>query len=531
VSRASGVITTVAGTGAAGFSGDGGPARDARLDAPLGLALDPSGDLFVADTFNARIRRVAAGSGVISTWAGTGDSGFSGDGGPAASAGISPRSLAIDADGTGLAVVEDNGNRVRRISFDTTVIFTIAGNGQSGYLGDLGPATSAALRMPFGTAIGPDGDLYVSDTENQRIRRVDREDRTISTYAGGGTGPDGGPAESAALLYPSGIAFDGSGNLLVAEIALGTVRKVDRATGLIRVVAGGGTQAGDGGPATSARLASPWSLAADRSGNLFIAERDGFRVRKVDASGVITTAAGTGTEGYDGDGGPAALAKIGPPRGVALDPSGNLYVSTEDGRIRRVDSGSGRISTFAGGGSSVGDGGPATQARLEFPAGLSIDATGNVFVAETGSQRIRRIDAATRVVTTVAGTEIIGFYGDGGPAVEAGLTYPEGVTVDAEGNLYVADTYANRIRAVPACTTVAAPVLASPAPGATTASGGAYLSWNAAKGAFRYDVYLDTVSPPERKVAENVVDTLYAVANLDAGTAYYWAVTAKGDPY
>ena len=531
VARATGIISTVAGTGQAGFSGDGGPAKDARLDAPLGLAFDPSGGLFIADAFNARVRRVAAGTGVINTYAGTGDSGSSGDGGPAAAASLSPRSLATDPSGTGLVVVEDSTNRVRRISFDTTVIFTIAGNGQYGYLGDLGPATSAALRMPFGTAVGPDGDLYVSDTENHRVRRIHRDDRTISTYAGGGTGPDGGPAESAMLVFPSGIAFDASGNLLVAEVPLGTVRKVDRTTGLIRVVAGGGTQTGDGGPATSARLSSPWSLATDRSGGTYVAERDAYRVRKVDASGVITTVAGTGTEGYDGDGGLATAARIGPPRGVALDASGNLYVSTEDGRIRRVEAASGRISTFAGGGTSVGDGGPAAQAHLEFPAGLTVDAAGNVYVAEAGGPRIRRIDAATRVITTVAGTEILGFYGDGGPAVDAGLTYPEGVTVDGSGNLYVADTYANRVRAVLACVTVPAPTLASPQPGATTAGTGAYLSWNAARGAFRYDVFLDTANPPQKKVAENVVDTVYTVANLQAGTTYYWAVTAKGDPY
>lgn len=531
VDRATGRISTVAGTGEAGFSGDGGPATSARLERPAGLAFDPAGGLFVSDAGNYRVRRVST-SGVITTWAGSGESGYSGDGGLAAAARLSPAGLANDPSGTGLAVVDRENNRVRRVSFDTTTIFTVAGNGLYGYLGDLGPATSAGLRAPWRVAIGPEGDLYVADSENGRVRRVGRESRRISTYAGGGSGPDGGPAESARLDFPVGLAFDSAGNLLIAETWAGRVRKVERSTGLIRTVAGGGELTGDGVPATSARLQSPLGICLDSAGNLFVADADVNRVRKVDAgTGLVSTVAGTGAEGYSGDGGPATAATMTSPQDLALDPAGNLHVSTGDGRVRRIDASTGLISTYAGGGSSLGDGGPATQAYLDNPSGLGFDAAGNLFIADGWGARVRRVDAASRVISTVAGTDIPGFYGDGGPAAQAGLSLPQGVTVDDTGNVFVADTNANRIRVVPACTAIAPPALDAPAAGTTTDGTAVELSWKASPGAFRYDVLLDTASPPQKKVAENVVDTAYNVANLTPGAVYQWAVVAKGDPY
>lgn len=531
IDHATGVITTVAGTGEFGFAGDGGPATAARLYRPRGLAFDPSGGLFISDSENFRIRRVSP-AGVITTYGGTGESGFGGDGGPAAAALFSPAGLANDYDGTGLAVVDEANNRVRRISYDTTNVFTIAGTGLFGYLGDLGPATSAGLRQPWRSAVGPDGGLYVADSENGRIRRVDRETRTITTYAGGGSGPDGGPAESAELNFPAGIAFDLAGNLLIAETWGGRIRKVEKSTGLIRTFAGGGEQVGDGGPATSARLEAPLGVAVDRSGNVLVAEAQQNRVRRIDATtGIITTAAGTGATGYGGDGGLATAATMTRPQDVAVDAAGNLFVSTEDGRIRRVEAASGLISTYAGGGSSLGDGGPAAQAYLDNPSGLALDTAGNLFVADGWGARVRRVDGSTRIIQTVAGTQIAGYYGDGGPAAEAGLSLPQGVAVDAAGNLYISDTNANRIRAILACTTVAAPTLAAPAPDASTAGTSVTLSWHRTSGAFRYDVFLDTANPPVKKAAENVVETVYTVGNLPAGTTLYWAVEAKGDPY
>jgi sugar lactone lactonase YvrE len=453
VLAAPGDITTVAG----GFIGDGGPATSASLNGPLGVAVDASGNLFITDRLNHRVRRVDAATGIITTVAGDGGSGFSGDGGPATSASLSfPEGVAVDASGN-LFIADAGNSRIGRVDAATGIITTVAGVGAGGFSGDGGPATSASLFFPEGVAVDALGNLFIADTSNNRVRRVDAATGIITTVAGDGASGfsgDGGPATSASLNSPRGVAVDASGNLFIADFSNDRVRRVDAVTGTITTVAGG--VFGDGGPATGASLNRPFEVAADGSGNLLIADFSNNRVRRVDAAtGIITTVAGDGAFGFSGDGGPATSASLGFPSGVAVDSSGNLFIADfSNRRIRRVDAATGIITTVAGDGGSrfSGDGGPATSASFSSPRGVAVDASGNLFIAVRGNSRVRRVDAATGIITTVAGDGSLGFSGDGGPATSASLSSPSGVAVDASGNLFIADFSNSRIRRVDAAT-------------------------------------------------------------------------------
>ena len=275
------MISTVAGNGTANFSGDGSPATAAQLYNPFSVAADSSGNLFIADTYNHRIRKVDS-SGMIST---------------------------------------------------------VAGNGVANFSGDNGPATVAELHNPYGVAVDSSGNLFIADFENNRIRKVDSSGN-ISTVAGStrGFSGDNGPATAAQLLKPSGIAVDSSGNLFIADYGNHSIRKVDSG-GMISTVAGNGTEgfSGDTGPATAAQLSLPYRVAVDGSGNLFIADTNNRRIRKVDSSGNISTVAGNGTRGFSGDTGPATAAELSSPTGIAVDSSGNLFITdTSNHRIRKV---------------------------------------------------------------------------------------------------------------------------------------------------------------------------------------------------
>ena len=454
VDAMTGNISTVAGTGTGGFGGDGGAAASATLSFPYGVALDSSGNLYIADSFDNRIRRVDATTGNISTVAGTGTSSFSGDGGAAASATLnSPRGVALDSSGN-LYIADGGNQRIRRVDAATGNISTVAGTGTFGPIGDGGAATSASLSSPSGVALDGSGNLYIADALDFRIRRVDATTGNISTVAGtgGGFGGDGGAATAARLWVPEGVALDGSGNLYIADTGNHRVRKVDT-SGNISTTAGAGAS-GDGGAAASATLSNPHGVALDGAGNLYIADRLNHRVRRVDAAtGTISTAAGTGTSGFSGDGGAAASATLNFPYGVALDSSGNLYIATGS-RIRKVDAATGTISTVAGTGTlgPVGDGGAATSAWLSGPDGVALDGSGNLYIAEFSGHRIRRVDAATGNISTVAGTGTAGSGGDGGAAASATLNRPSGVALDGAGNLYIADRSNNRVRRVDAAT-------------------------------------------------------------------------------
>ncbi|MBZ5623094.1 MAG: hypothetical protein LAQ69_30880 [Acidobacteriia bacterium] len=445
----SGVLTVVAGKGrpTGSFSGDGGPAIDASFDTPQGIAMDAAGNLFVADTGNCRIRKIAP-SGIISTVAGTGTFGYAGDGGPATKATLKkPGGIAVDSAGN-LYLTDSMANRVRKVTPDG-IITTVAGNGNSGFSGDGGPATGASLHLDWssgGLAVDAAGNLYIADFWNNRIRKV-APDGTISTVAGGGSNRYGDniPATSAALSPPVNVAVDGSGNLYIA-LDSDNIRKVT-AAGMIVTVAGGGTKSpGDGGPATSASLEAPQGMAWDVAGNLYIAA--GSRVRKVTAAGVINTVAGSGQSRLTGDGGPAVSANLSQPSGVALGANGNLYVAdTNNNRVRKVTP-AGVISTVAGNGSSdfSGDGGPATSAALNQPRSVTLDAAGNLYISDTGNCRVRKVTPGG-IINTIAGSGGLYPLGDGGPATSASMT-PYGLAVDPVGNLYIADRGNERIRKV-----------------------------------------------------------------------------------
>ncbi len=453
-----GVITTVAGTGVSGFGGDNDLAQQARLNQPYGVAIDQFDNLFIADTGNHRVRRVDAGSGVITTVAGNGIAAFQGDGGPAVSASLNqPYGVVIDLTGNLIIADRDNG-RIRRVDVATRLISTVAGNGSDDFSGDGGPAISAGLLDPEAVAIDGNGRLFISDTENNRVRLVLPEG-VIQTVVGSDfISGDGGPAINASLSNPFKVLLDRQNNLIIADSENNRVRRVDRQTWIIHAVAGNGVEGdtGDGGPAVLSRLHDPEGLAIDQAGNIYIADQENNRIRRVNAAtGVIINFAGNGSAGFAGDGGLATLATLNSPRGITMDAHDNLYLADRlNHRIRRVDAQTGVITTIAGMGTAgfTGDGGPAMYAHLNSPEEIVFDQQGNLLIADLGNHRIRRIDARTSVITTIAGVGIPGLGGDGGPATLAQLNSPHGIAVDGAGNLFIADRDNHRLRRVDAQT-------------------------------------------------------------------------------
>ncbi|TCO77457.1 NHL domain-containing protein [Marinisporobacter balticus] len=336
-------------------------------------------------------------------------------------------------------------------------IITIAGNGTAGYGGDGGPATDASLNMPYNVVSDGNGNLYIPDQGNNRIRKVDTTTGIISTIAGDGTleyGGDGGLATAAKLNTPGDVDVDKNGNIYIADSYNHRVRKIDAETGNITTIAGNGTAGygGDGGLATAAQLDRPYGLAIDEKGGVYIADYVNNRIRKVDTTtGIISTIAGDGTPEYGGDGGLAVNAKINTPAGIDLDKDGNLYIAESGGhRIRKIDVETGIISTIAGDGTPEygGDGGLATAATLNRPWGIKVDQNGDVYIACRSSHRIRKIDGTTGIINTIAGNGTGAYGGDEGPATAAMLKYPTGVDIDENGNIYIADKTNHRIRKI-----------------------------------------------------------------------------------
>jgi sugar lactone lactonase YvrE len=337
------IITTAIGTGERGFAGDGGSAALALLNGPFDIGFDRGGNLYFSDTFNHRIRRVDARTGIITT---------------------------------------------------------IAGNGGAGYSGDGGPAAEAAFNEPYGIALDRGGNIYVADRHNHCVRRIDAASGIVTTFAGSGSAGyagDGGPAAQAGLVEPNGLGFDPEErHLFIADVADNRVRAVDLALGTIATLAGTGEAAhtGDGGPAEAAAVWGARAVKVAADGRVYILERQGSSLRAVDPrTGVITRVAGTGARGYGGDGGPALAAVFDAPKEMAIDGNGDLLiVDTENHAIRRIDLASGIVDTVAGGHKGgEGDGGPARQAGLGRPHGIAVGPDGALYIGDTENHRIRKL--------------------------------------------------------------------------------------------------------------------------------------------
>lgn len=347
---------------------------------------------------------LGAEAGVISSPVGTGEAGFSGDGGPAAEANLNgPFGLAFDREGN--LYLSDTGNhRIRKVDAKTDVISTVAGNGEKGFSGDGGPATEAKLDEPYGLAIDKEGSLYFADRLNRRVRVVDGKTGVISTVAGDGSrtySGDGGPGGKAGLVEPNSVALDGKGRLYIADVAGHRIRVVDLKTGRIDTFAGTGKPRhdGDGGPAREASIHGARAVQVGPDGTVYLLEREGNSLRSVDGMGIIHTVAGTGKKGYSGDGGQPRLATFNGPKELAVDPKDGsiLVVDTENHAIRRMtlprQPGIALIETVAGDGrkGGSGDGGPSSDARLNRPHGVAVSPDGAILIGDTGNNRIRRV--------------------------------------------------------------------------------------------------------------------------------------------
>jgi sugar lactone lactonase YvrE len=449
-----GIITTLAGNGQEAFSGDGGAASSAALNNPAGVAIDDARNaLYIADAGNDRIRRVDLTTGVITTAAGGGNPADGiGDGGRATSARVgTPIGVAVDASGN-LFITDRTNGRVRRVDVATAVITTVAGGGD-------GSPGSVSFADPWAIAVDSAGSVFVSELYRCVVSKVDATSGSVAAFAGNGSrGPlgDGLPAGAASLLSPRGVAFDAAGNIFITDQGNNRIRRIDIATGIITTAAGGGSsENGDGSLATAGTLSDPSGpVVFDRDGNFYIADTYGYRVRKVDIrTGKISTVAGTGSGDSAGDGGPATAAVM-LPTSVALDGRGNLYIADEAAlSIRKVDAATGIITKVAGGGkptTGIGDGGRATQASLGRDLRIAVDATGNIFISDPENARVRKVDVLTQIITSVAGGG--DHYEDGKPATSVGVL-PVAVALDAAGNLYVSDySYPGGIRRVSALT-------------------------------------------------------------------------------
>ncbi len=447
------IITTIGG----GYIGNNVASNSLGI-APNGVVADKAGNIYISDDANYVIRKVNLSTGLMTIIAGNGSGGY---GGAATLTELNnPEGLAIDSSGN-IYVADANNNLIREINSSTGNITTVAGdvvdigNHNGGYNGDGIAATTAKLYLPCSVAVDDSGNIFISDYINNRIRKVVHSTGIINTVAGNGaTGStsNGVPATSACINYPTAITIDKSDNIYISSL-YSIIEKVSVSNGFITTVAGissiGGFS-GDNGPATNAHIYDPGGVTLDMVGNIYIADTYNNRIRKVTPGGIISTVVGNGVPGYSGDGGSATSAEIQGPYSIASDIQGDLFIITLNEVIREVKVTNKDIYTVAGNGSPgySGDGLAATNAQLYEPSGLNLDVSGNIYVADFGDSRIRKIDVSSGVISTFSGDSIAGYNGDKLLATNAELNGPNDLVFDAGKNLYIIDTYNERVRKI-----------------------------------------------------------------------------------
>lgn len=524
-----GIITLVAGTGDSGYNGDGIAATSANLKSPTGVAVSGT-DLYIADTGNNRLRKVSGG--IITTVAGTGAAGDGGDGGPALSATVTPGHVALAPDGT---IYVSTPTRVRAIA-PSQIITTVAGTGiPSGFGGDGGPALNAQLSSPNDVVGLPDGSALIADTDNNRIRRV-AANGTITTIAGNGTAAfagDGGDPVLASLNAPKGVTRAPNGDIYISDTGNQRIRKISG--GVITTVVGNGVFGfNSDGPALTRNLRNPIGLSVDLDGKLVFVDSGNGRVRRLDGANVVVIAGNGATSGAITDGVAPTASRLVGPTDVVVTQSGDLLIADMEGHRVRLVAG-GLISTFAGTGvcdDTPGDGGPATAADVCYPVSVAVSGS-TVFIASLspaalfgapalGNSRVRAVRAGT--ITTLAGNGVAAFSGDGGPASAARLLDPKGLSIDVDGGVLLADGRSHRIRKISDTGTISGAVTSGGTPlvgasvglyGATgsgrlatvtTGAGGAYAFPGIAPGSYRLRAW----SPSGVAVAEWYVDSATA---------------------
>ena len=497
-----GTEVRIAGNSIAGHLGNNGPAVDGELNHPLGVAVGSNGNIYIADANNNEVRVISSKNNRISILAGTGQPGFSGDGGPANKAELYyPSGLAISGDT--LYICDTFNNRIRAINLRTKIISTVAGGGSAqvpsgaSLLGAGGgsvqglsrnasiSALSTHLSFPQGVAVSSLGIMYISDTDSSTVLEVNLHTDTISSFAGNGLAGysgDGGPAIDARLNFPTQLSLSSSqSTLLIADSTNNLIRTVNLATGIIKTVNTIGATT-----STPSAFSDPSAAVQDRNGNIFVADTYNNRVAEILKSGVVRVIAGNGAYRYA----PSEPSELSSPSSVVLAPNGMAYIADTGNNLVKSLSPSGTFTTVAGNAVSgfTGDGGPAIDASLSDPTSVAVGRNGNLYIADSGNQRIREVDLRTGVISTVAGNGATGFTGDGGPAIDASLSDPTSVAVGPQGNLYIVDRYNNRIRKVSLATGDISTVVGNGTAG-FTGNGGPALS---ASLGFPYGITLDS---------------------------------------